>query len=193
MSINVCCTHRQVSPIISSFFCLSYATVNFAALVLALAGTPNWRPRFKYFSWQTALLGVGLNLVVLFLIDPLYAGISIAILMLVFVWVVYTGPVTEWGDVSQAILFHQVRKYLLRLDPAKTHVKFWRPSVLLLVDNIDGPLISFCNNLKKGGLYVIGTALVGDDVAELSAQANSRLTNCRTSDNSNFMKNFMYF
>ena len=65
-----------------------------------------------------------------------------------------------------------MRKYLLRLDPAKTHVKFWRPSVLLLVDDLDGPLISFCNNLKKGGLYVIGSALVGD-LRVLSGEALS--------------------
>ena len=52
---------------------------------------------------------------------------------LLWVYVHYTAPVTSWGDVTQALIYHQVRKYLLRLDERRAHPKFWRPSVLLLV------------------------------------------------------------
>jgi len=51
---------------------------------------------------------------------------------------------------------------LLRLDERKNHQKYWRPSIILLADGLDGPLIEFCNNMKKGGLYVIANLLVGD-------------------------------
>uniref|UniRef100_A0A1I8EK93 Solute carrier family 12 member 9 n=1 Tax=Wuchereria bancrofti TaxID=6293 RepID=A0A1I8EK93_WUCBA len=103
-------------------------------------------PTFKYFTWHTCAVGVISTIVMMLVIDAAMSAIGVI------------APVGSWGSISQALIYHQVRKYLLLLDVRKEHVKYWRPQILLLVSRPASvfPLMDFINDLKKSGLYVIG-------------------------------------
>tara|TARA_B100000795_G_scaffold263530_1_gene242851 strand:- start:754 stop:4137 length:3384 start_codon:yes stop_codon:yes gene_type:complete len=151
-----------VSSLISELFLVVYFSLNIACFALKVSGAPNFRPAFKSFSWKTALSGAVLSLAVMFISSPKWATASLLIVAMLTIVVYLYAPPKPWGDVSQAIIFHQVRKYLLRLDIRRQHPKFWRPSILLCVDtpHTASMLIDFCNSLKKGGLYLIGNVIV---------------------------------
>lgn len=83
-----------VSPIISSFFCMSYAAVNFSCLLLEISGTPNFRPRFSFYSRWSAGLGCLLNIAVLFYLNVVYAVVAILALLILIIWIALRGKLS---------------------------------------------------------------------------------------------------
>ncbi|XP_026006494.1 solute carrier family 12 member 9-like [Astatotilapia calliptera] len=154
---------NTIAGIVTIFFLLVYAAVNLACLALEWASAPNFRPSFRFFTWHTCTVGILGCLVMIFLINAIYAFASIAFMLVLLMLIHYLGPISNWGYISQALIFHQVRKYLLMLDVRKDHVKFWRPQVLLMVANPRSctGLMTFINDLKKSGLYVLGHIKLG--------------------------------
>jgi potassium/chloride transporter 9 len=169
----------EVAPLLTNFFLITYALTNLATFLLEVSNLPNFRPTFRYYHWASSLLGVFLCLGAMFYLDPVQASATIAFTGVLFIYMTIKAPVVEYGDISQALLFQQARKFLLRMqaiggESGGSSTKYWRPSLLLFSDDFAGEhlLLHFCSDLKKGGLFVLGRALEGDDMHEYQARVN---------------------
>jgi len=58
-----------IAPIISNFFLMTYALVNYACFDVSLAKASGWRPAFRYYNKWLALIGALLCVVVMFIIN----------------------------------------------------------------------------------------------------------------------------
>ncbi|KAK4203727.1 amino acid permease-domain-containing protein [Triangularia verruculosa] len=156
---------NQIATLISMGYQMTFFVMNLACFLLKIGSAPNFRPGFKFFTWQTAFVGSILSAAAMFFIDETYATTAVCLLVFLFLLIHYLSPPKHWGDVSQNLIYHQVRKYLLRLKPE--HIKFWRPQIILLINNPrrQTRLIQFCNSMKKGSLYILGHVIVTDDFA----------------------------
>ncbi|KAI1942812.1 hypothetical protein LOZ66_001220 [Ophidiomyces ophidiicola] len=167
---------NQIASFITMIYLMTFLVTNLACFLLKVGSAPNFRPSFHYFNSWTALAGTVVSGASMFFVDGVYATGCVCVLVLLFLFIHYTTPPKSWGDVSQSLIYHQVRKYLLRLRPE--HVKFWRPQVLLFVDSFDDQykMIHFCNSLKKGGLFVLGRIIVTTDFAGAVPEARREQT-----------------
>ncbi|KAK3377778.1 amino acid permease-domain-containing protein [Podospora didyma] len=162
---------NQIATLISMGYQMTFFVMNLACFLLKIGSAPNFRPGFKFFTWQTAFTGSILSASAMFFIDETYATTAVCLLVFLFLMIHYLSPPKHWGDVSQNLIYHQVRKYLLRLKPE--HIKFWRPQIILLINNPrrQTRLIQFCNSMKKGALYILGHVIVTDDFSAGVAEA----------------------
>ncbi|KAF2876410.1 cation chloride cotransporter-like protein [Massariosphaeria phaeospora] len=162
---------NQIASVITMTYLMTFLVTNLACFLLKIGSAPNFRPSFHFFNWHTAALGAVASGATMFFVDGVYASGCVAVLIVIFLLIHYTTPPKPWGDVSQSLIYHQVRKYLLRLR--QEHVKFWRPQILLLVNDPrrQYKLIQFCNSLKKGALFVLGHVIVTDDFGSAVPEA----------------------
>ncbi len=123
---------NAIAPVITMFFMITYGLLNLATFYEAVTRNPSYRPTFKYCHWSVSLLGAIGCLAVMFLINPLWAGVSIAVILALHGYIRYQGIEGQWADMRSGVVFELARQGLLRLEEESYHPRNWRPVVLAL-------------------------------------------------------------
>ncbi|CAI8493095.1 unnamed protein product [Hanseniaspora opuntiae] len=160
---------NKIANFVTMSFLMTFIVTNLACFLLEVSAAPNFRPSFKYFNRYTCLLGGILSIAAMFVVDGQQALTIMLILVILMLTIHYTVPPKFFGDVSQNLIYHQVRKYLLKIK-INDNIKYWRPQILLLINDPkhekNWKLMSFCNDLKKSGLYILGHILVQENMED---------------------------
>ena len=71
---------NTIAAVVSMFFLVSYALLNYATYVEAVGASPSFRPRFRFFNARASLAGTGLCGFVMLMIDPMASAVALGIL-----------------------------------------------------------------------------------------------------------------
>lgn len=123
---------NTIAPIITMFFLMTYGTTNLACFYESISHNPSFRPTFRLNHWSLALLGALGCLGVMFLINALWAGVSILLAGLLYFLIARAEILVKWGDLDSGLAYQRARNALLRLETERYHPKNWRPSILAL-------------------------------------------------------------
>ena len=107
--LTMLCDINQIASFVTMTYLMTFLVMNLACFLLKISSAPNFRPSFHYFNWWTAAAGTVVSGASMFFVDGLYASGCVGILVIIFLIIHYTTPPKSWGDVSQSLIYHQVR------------------------------------------------------------------------------------
>ena len=104
-----------------------YSMENKLTSVINWSPSNTWlrRPTFSYFRWELSILGALSSLLMSTMIAPFSTLLSALVFLILLVSLSYRQlpHAGQWGSISQALIFAQVRRFLLLLDARKDHVR----------------------------------------------------------------------
>lgn len=169
-----------IAPVVSMFFLISYGLLNYATYYEARAGSPSFRPRFRWFDQRLSLGGAIACLGAMLAIDVPAAIAGTAIMFGIFQYLKRTAGPARWADSSRAHHFRVIRQNLLAMASEPEHPRDWRPHILALSD--DAPrrerLMRFASWIEgKTGLTTAVRFLMGEGplIRQESANAEDAL------------------
>ena len=121
---------NAIAPIITMFFMITYGLLNLATFYEAVTKNPSYRPTFRYCHWSVSLAGtIGCG-AVMFLMNWVWASVSIVAIAVLHWYIRYREIESRWGNLNSGVVFERARQALLRLEHEAYHPKNWRPVIL---------------------------------------------------------------
>lgn len=148
---------NAIAPIISNFFLLSYALINFACFDATISKAPGWRPSFKYYNKWVSLFGAFICIIIMFLIEWWAALVSFLVCSVLYSYIKHRKPKINWGSSGQAHIYRRSLEYSLKLMHTDEHVKNFRPNFLVLTGQPSKrpALCDLCAELTKGNSLMV--------------------------------------
>jgi amino acid transporter len=124
-----------IAPVVSMFFLICYGLLNYATFFEARAGSPSFRPRFRWYDLRLSLAGALACLGAMLAIDLKAGIVAMAILFGIHQYLKRTGKQTRWADSRRSYHLQLIRANLLAAAQEPEHPRDWRPQLLIFSDD----------------------------------------------------------
>jgi amino acid transporter len=159
-----------IASVVSMFFLITYALLNYATFYEARAASPSFRPRYRFFHPWLSLLGALASLGAMIAIDPPASGTAVALLFAIQQFIKRTAGPARWADSARSHHFQRVRESLFAMDEDPAHPRDWRPCILAFCHDPSRRerLLKFASWIEGGsGLTTAVSIIEGDDEKSL--------------------------
>ena len=93
---------NAIAELVSMFFLVSYGLLNYATYVEAVAASPSFRPRFRFFHARASLADTALCGLVMLMINPTASAVALGILGALYHFLRWTASDVPWHDSRRA-------------------------------------------------------------------------------------------
>ncbi len=142
---------NAIARIISMFFLVSYGLLNWATYVEAHGASPSFRPKFRYFHTNLALLGSLLCLGTMLAIDIWSGVIAVAVMAAIHQYLRNCDLSAEWADSRPAYNYRKLKDTIHEIGRLPVSEWSWQPNLLIFGENAD----------RRDLLARFGTAFAG--------------------------------
>ena len=121
-----------VAKIISMFFMITYASMNLISFLNHFGSDPSYRPTFQS-RWYFSLAGFVFAFVLMFLMNPLYAFVSVVAIVLLYFWMKHTHRERKGIEIIfHGVMYQISRKLIVYLQTGALAERTWRPSAICI-------------------------------------------------------------
>ncbi len=121
-----------VAKIISMFFMITYASMNLISFLNHFGSDPSYRPTFQS-KWYFSLAGFIFATTLMFLMNPLYAFISVVAIFMLYFWMKRTHQERRGiENIFHGVIFQISRKLIVYLQSGTLAERTWRPSAICI-------------------------------------------------------------
>jgi len=171
---------NAIAPIVAMFFLISYGLLNYATYYEALAASPSFRPRFRWFHYRLSLLGALTCLGVMVAIDWIASIVAASILTAIYQYLKRTKGPSRWADSTRSYHFQRLREHLISLASDPEHPRDWRPQLLVFSkdEKRREQLLRFSSWLEGGSGLTTAVQIIegqGAKVRKLRNEAQKKL------------------
>lgn len=151
-------TIDTILPILTMICLLTYTVLNTVAGLCELVQSPTWRPTTSY-PWQLCFFGAALGLLLMFIIDTVWATGAIVALAGIYFLLKSRNHEANFHDFRQTILMYISRLFFYHINAAQDHAFHWLPHIAVFTRGVTNPpkkMIRLASSItRRSGLLTL--------------------------------------
>ncbi len=124
-----------IASVVSMFFLISYALINYATFYESRTASPSFRPRFRWYTPWMSLTGFVICSGAILAIDIRSGIMAVAILMAVYQYLKQKKTPARWADSRRSNYIQRAKENLISAALEPEHDRDWRPIILAFTNN----------------------------------------------------------